>query len=107
MKKMNAVQMIGVGLLAGSLFATGGCTVVRGQSTVGQAIDDTAITTQVKARFAEDPAVSAMAISVETLHGTVQLSGFAKSEKERTAAEAIARKVPHVKAVKNDIVVRP
>ena len=41
------------------------------------------------------------------MHGTVQLSGFAKSENERATAESIARKVPNVKSVKNDIVVRP
>ena len=84
-----------------------GCAVTRDQSTVGQFVDDSAITTQVKARFAESPVVSAMAINVETLNGTVQLSGFAKSESERDAAASIARAVPNVKAVKNDIVVRP
>lgn len=104
---MNTAQFFGVGLLTGSLLAMGGCTVMRGQSTVGQAVDDTAITTQVKARFAESPVVSALAINVETLHGTVQLSGFAKNETERATAESIARKVPNVKSVKNDIVVRP
>ncbi|WP_026177417.1 BON domain-containing protein [Thiobacillus denitrificans] len=104
---MNTTRFLGASLLTASLLAMGGCTVMREQSTVGQAVDDTAITTQVKARFAESPAVSALAINVETLHGTVQLSGFAKSESERSAAESIARKVPNVKAVKNDIVVRP
>jgi len=104
---MNTVQFFGVGLLTGSLLAMGGCTVMREQSTVGQAVDDTAITTQVKARFAESPVVSALAINVETFHGTVQLSGFAKNESERTTAESIARQVPNVKSVKNDIVVRP
>jgi hyperosmotically inducible protein len=44
---------------------------------------------------------------VETLNGTVQLSGFAKSSEEKNAAESIARKVNNVKAVKNDIVIRP
>jgi len=105
--QMNTAQFFGVGLLTGSLLAMGGCTVMREQSTVGQAVDDTAITTQVKARFAESPVVSALAINVETLHGTVQLSGFAKNESERTTAESIARKVPNVKSVKNDIIVRP
>lgn len=104
---MNTTQFIGVGLLTASLLTMGGCTVFRGQSTVGQAVDDSAITTQVKARFAESPVVSALAINVETVHGVVQLSGFAKSVNERTTAESIARKVPHVKSVKNDIIVKP
>lgn len=47
-----------------------------------------------------------MAISVETLKGTVQLSGFAKSAAERSRAADIARSTPGVHAVKNDIVIR-
>lgn len=90
-----------------ALLTATGCAVVRDQSTVGQYVDDATITTQVKARFANDPVVSALAIGVETLNGTVQLSGFAKTAAERAKAEAIARDVSHVKAVKNDIVVRP
>jgi hyperosmotically inducible periplasmic protein len=106
---MNTSQskLIAATLLAASVLGVAGCAVTREQSTVGQYVDDSTITTQVKARFAESPVVSAMAISVETLNGTVQLSGFAKNETERNTAESIARKVPNVKAVKNDIVVRP
>lgn len=83
-----------------------GCAVARDQQTVGSYIDDTTITTRVKARFAEDPAVSAMSLNVETLKGTVQLSGFAKSDAERSAAGRLAANTPGVKSVKNDIVVR-
>lgn len=100
-------KLIAAALLASSVLGVAGCAVTREQSTVGQYVDDSTITTQVKARFAESPVVSAMAISVETLNGTVQLSGFAKNETERSTAESIARKVPNVKAVKNDIVVKP
>ena len=49
-----------------------GCAVSRDQSTVGQYVDDTGITARVKARFAEDATVSAVAIRVETLRGVVQ-----------------------------------
>ncbi len=103
---MNTSKLLAAVMVASTL-VMGGCAVTRDQSTVGQFVDDSAITTQVKARFAESPAVSAMAIKVETLNGTVQLSGFAKSAEEKNAAESIARKVAHVRAVKNDIVVRP
>ena len=84
-----------------------GCAVSRGQSTVGQYVDDTAITTAVKARFVEAKSVDATAISVETLNGTVQLSGFAKSQAEKDRAESIARNTKHVREVRNSIVVRP
>ena len=83
-----------------------GCAVTRGQSSVGEYVDDTAITTAVKAKFVEDKNVDASAISVETLEGTVMLSGFAKSSTEKTMAEHIARGVKGVKSVKNQIVLR-
>lgn len=83
-----------------------GCAVARDQQTVGSYIDDTTITTQVKARFAEDPAVSAMSIKVETLKGVVQLSGFAKNSTERSQAETIASNVKGVTRVTNDIIVK-
>lgn len=85
---------------------TTGCAVARDQQTVGSYIDDTTITTRVKTRFAEDKTVSAMAINVETLKGTVQLSGFAKSPEEKNMAQNLASGVPGVVAVRNDIVIR-
>ena len=84
-----------------------GCAVSRGQETVGAYVDDATITTQVKARMVDNKDVDAAAIKVETLNGTVMLSGFAKNEKERSTAESIARNVNGVKAVKNEIAVRP
>lgn len=84
-----------------------GCAVSRGQETVGAYVDDAGITTLVKSRFVESKQVDAAAISVETLNGTVMLSGFAKSNLERTTAEGIARNVNGVKSVKNEIAVRP
>ena len=86
---------------------TTGCAVTRKQETVGAYVDDAALTTRVKAKFAADPTVSAMAISVETLKGTVQLSGFAKSSDEKIMAEKLARETSGVVAVRNDIAVRP
>ena len=79
----------------------------RGQETAGAYVDDTTITTTVKAKFADDPTVAATSISVETLNGTVQLRGFAKSSAEKSQAESIARGVKGVRSVSNDIIVRP
>ncbi len=102
--KTNVATLALAGLLA---FTAAGCAVTREQSTVGQYVDDTTITTRVKTKFAEDSTVSAMAIPVETLKGVVPLSGFAKSGAERTKAEELARGTPGVTSVRNDIVVRP
>jgi osmotically-inducible protein OsmY len=93
--------------LIATLATTTGCAVTRDQQTVGNYIDDATLTTRVKAKFAADPTVSAMAISVETLNGTVQLAGFAKSAEERAVAEKLARETSGVKSVRNDISVRP
>ena len=84
-----------------------GCAVARDQSTVGEYVDDSKITTMVKAKFVENKEVAASAISVETLNGTVQLSGFAKNASEKAMAESLARGVKGVKSVKNDVLVRP
>ena len=90
-----------------ALLATTGCAVTRDQETMGAYIDDAAITANIKSRFFEDKTVTGMAISVETLKGTVLLSGFARSTQERNTAENLARGVKGVKAVKNEIIVSP
>ena len=90
-----------------ALVALSGCAVTRGQETTGSYVDDAAITTAVKGRYVGNKEVDATSISVETLNGTVMLSGFAKNQTERTTAEDIAMKTKGVKSVKNAIVVRP
>jgi len=90
-----------------ALLSATGCAVTRGQETVGAYIDDSAITTSVKAKFVENKTVDAAAISVETLNGTVMLSGFAKSAAEKATAETIAMNVKGVKSVKNELAIRP
>ena len=90
-----------------ALLTTAGCAVSRGQETVGAYVDDTAITTAVKARFLDNKDVDGTSIRVETLNGTVMLSGFAKSALEKNTAESIATRVNGVKSVKNEIAVRP
>lgn len=84
-----------------------GCGVFGGQQTAGEYVDDATITTRVKSRFVEDEKVNALRLSVETMQGTVQLSGFAASSAERQRAGEIARGVPGVRGVRNDVVVRP
>lgn len=93
-------------ITAAALIAMPGCAVTRGQQTTGAYIDDSAITTAVKARFVDNKEVDASAISVETLNGTVMLSGFAKNSAEKATAETLTWKVDGVKAVKNQITVR-
>ena len=94
-------------VLAVALLASAGCAVSRGQQTTGQYIDDSVITAGVKTGMLSDERVAGTSITVETMKGTVMLSGFAKSDAEKAAAESIAKGVEGVKAVKNEISVRP
>jgi len=104
---MNTRQTLGAAVAALVLVTASGCAVTRGQESVGAYIDDSAITSSVKARFVDSNSVDASSISVETMKGTVMLSGFAKNSTERTTAETLAMKVPGVVGVKNQIAVRP
>lgn len=104
---MNSRTLFATGLTVLAILSTTGCAVMRDQQTVGAFVDDSTITTQVKSRMLADKDVSGTAISVETLNGTVVLSGFAKSSLERNTADRIAKGVNGVKSVKNDVVVRP
>jgi hyperosmotically inducible protein len=93
--------------LAITLTTATGCAVTRGQQTAGAYLDDSTITASVKTRMLDDARVAGTSITVETLNGTVMLSGFARSADEKAAAESIARKVDGVRDVKNQITVRP
>lgn len=104
---MNTRTTLAAVISAMALLTVSGCAVTRGQETVGAYIDDTTITTQIKARFFENKEVAGSSISVETLNGTVMLSGFAKSPNEKATAGSIAGNVNGVKSVRNEIVVRP
>jgi osmotically-inducible protein OsmY len=106
-KVMKYTRALAFALLAGATIVTSGCAVIRGQETVGAYVDDSAITTAVKAKFVEDKSVDAGAIKVETLNGTVALSGFAKSNAEKAQAEFIARNTKGVREVRNNLAVRP
>ena len=104
---MKPYRLIAAAMTAtAALIVLPGCAVTRDQSTVGEYIDDAAITTKVKAKHVESKLVSASAINVETLNGEVMLSGFATSAEEKAAAEALAKQVKGVRTVKNAIEIR-
>jgi len=92
-------------LLAAVILGTAlaaGCANV-GDKSVGSHIDDSTIATKIKSKFVADKTVEASDIKVTVFEGTVQLSGFAKSNDEVRRAEQIARDTSGVKSVKNDI----
>ena len=104
---MKYIRALALAAVAGATVLTSGCAVMRGQESAGAYVDDAAITTAVKAKFVEDRTVDAASIKVETLNGTVALSGFAKSNAEKSQAEYLARNTRGVREVRNGLAVRP
>ena len=104
---MKYTRALALALVVGTAIVSTGCAVVRGQETAGAYVDDAAITTAIKAKFVDDRTVDAASIKVETLNGAVSLSGFAKSNQEKTNAEVIARNTKGVRQVLNNLAVRP
>lgn len=82
------------------------CSVVDRQQSTSAYASDSVVTTRVKAKFVEDPVVSAMRLSVETMNGVVLVSGFAKSTAEERRAIQLARSVEGVRSVRSGIEVR-
>lgn len=104
MKKPLCALLIAA--MTGLTLVASGCSVVRGQESASSYVDDASITADVKAKLIADQAVDGGAINVQTMNGEVLLSGFAKSETERSRAAQIARSVKGVRSVRNNLVVR-
>jgi osmotically-inducible protein OsmY len=82
------------------------CASTSKQSSTGEYVDDSVITTKVKSLLAADDFLKSFEISVETYKGTVQLSGFVSSQQAVDKAVQITRNVKGVKSVKNDLIVK-
>jgi osmotically-inducible protein OsmY len=104
---MKQTRAIALAILTGITLISSGCAVMRGQESVGAYVDDKTITAAVKAKLIEDRNTGGLSINVDTLNGTVALSGFAKSQNEKDVAGSIARNTRGVREVRNNLVVRP
>ena len=83
-----------------------GCASTPTQEGTGEYVDDTVITTKVKAAVFSEPSLKSAEINVETFKGVVQLSGFVSSRADINKAVEVARSVKGVKSVKNDMRVK-
>jgi osmotically-inducible protein OsmY len=86
--------------------ALAACASTAKQSSTGEYVDDSVITTKVKSLLAADDFLKSFQVGVETYKGVVQLSGFVASQAAVDKAVEIARSVKGVKSVKNDLVVK-
>jgi osmotically-inducible protein OsmY len=82
------------------------CASTPKHESTGEYVDDSVITTKVKALLANDDFFKSFQISVETYRGIVQLSGFVNSREAVNRAGQIARGVQGVKSVRNDLIVK-
>ncbi len=80
-----------------------GDTLEQKADQAGQAIDDAAITTSVKARYLADDLLKGHEISVETNHGVVMLTGKVQNDAAKEKATDIARAVDGVVSVNNEL----
>jgi osmotically-inducible protein OsmY len=104
MKKRRGV--IGYLVLIMFIAALVACASTAKQSSTGEYVDDSVITTKVKTMLAADDFLKSFQIGVETYKGVVQLSGFVNSQAAVDKAVEIARTVKGVESVKNDLIVK-
>jgi osmotically-inducible protein OsmY len=102
-KRLRVVRIMFCILLATAFL---GCASTPTREGTGEYIDDSAITTKVKAEIFDESSLKVFQINVETFKGEVQLSGFVDSSQSVTKAGEIAHNVPGVKSVKNNLIVK-
>lgn len=83
-----------------------GCASTPKRESSGQYVDDSVITTKVKAAILDESSLKVLQINVETFKGVVQLSGFVDSAQSKSKAGEVAAGVKGVKSVKNDLAVK-
>ena len=104
---MGKVQRIVKVLICACLLTSFlGCTTTPKRESAGQYVDDSVITTKVKAAIFDEMALKTFQINVKTFQGVVQLSGFVDSAENARKAGEIARSVTGVKEVKNDLIAK-
>ncbi|BAN22600.1 BON domain-containing protein [Caballeronia insecticola] len=82
---------------------TNSASSTSSDTTVGQKVDDSAITTKVKAELLGAKNVKSTHIHVKTHSGVVSLTGTVPSAEDKTAAEDVVSKVSGVASVKNHL----
>lgn len=100
---MKLSKRIATLLFAASLVVITGCASTTKHESTGEYVDDTVITTKVKAELLHEPTLKSAEINVETFKGVVQLSGFVSSNASIDKAVSITRSVKGVVNVKNDM----
>ncbi len=104
MIKKAIVKQCLIGLVLAVFIA--GCAGTMKKESTGEYVDDTVITSKIKAEIFNDPMLKVLQINVESFKGVVQLSGFVDSATAADRAVEVAGSVKGVKSVKNSLVVK-
>jgi osmotically-inducible protein OsmY len=83
-----------------------GCAATQKHESTGEYVDDSVLTTKVKAAILDEATLKTLQINVETFKGVVQLSGFVDSVDHAARAGEVAARIQGVKEVKNDLVAK-
>jgi osmotically-inducible protein OsmY len=104
MKKRH--RIFSLVILIGLTLTFLGCAATSKRESTGQYVDDSVITTKVKAAIFDEPGLKTLQIEVTTFKGVVQLSGFVDTRQNATRAGEVAATVAGVTSVKNDLIVK-
>jgi len=100
---MRPLRGFGILVLTILVASAWGCGATATREGTGEYVDDSVITTKVKAAIFNDSTLKVNEINVETFKGVVQLSGFVRSQADIDKAVQVARGITGVKSVKNDM----
>jgi hyperosmotically inducible protein len=99
-------QLLGAVITSGLMLLAAGCASDRPDRTAGQSIDDQSTAKRVEEALRSDPSYKFTDVKVVAYEGKIQLSGFVENGDQKGRAEDIAKKIPGVKEVKNDIAMK-
>jgi osmotically-inducible protein OsmY len=105
-KNQTFIRIVSALFIAFSASTMVACASKDNRASAEEYVEDSVITTRVKAAILGEPDLKVLEINVETFKGTVQLSGFVSERGDIAKATEVARKVDGVVAVKNDIRVK-
>jgi hyperosmotically inducible protein len=105
MRATSSMRLV-IAVAAALSLSMAACTSNRTTESTGEYVDDTVITSKVKAALLNDSGLRSFDIKVETFKDVVQLSGFVNSDQVKARAGEIAAGVSGVRSVRNNLIVK-
>lgn len=103
---MTIKTLIKTLVIATFIATVAGCSATPTRESTGEYVDNSVVTTKVKAALAQEAVGTLLDVEVATFRDVVQLSGFVDSEEDKARAEEIASAVEGVARVDNSLIVK-